>query len=614
MFDVVWANPDRELVGQHKARKEREKGRPEPYNTEKQSSTRSVASVETEASSLRSRKPQSFLESIRLKKAKKPRKQDASSISTGSRLSTFSDNNNNAENRDSILPPPSLASSLGRSTLAQFGDGSSSMVIPPIPPLTPMTSPQKSLYSPPTPKSMASTRRRKKKTSPPELQFHQAGNLPQLDSFTSPEIRPLSLQSSATSWNPSDGWDTSTSPAPLRVVKSPKSPMSPININRSLPGTATTSTSPSSTATKPKYAPNSLSTSLSELQREILQMAAADQDTFWQRLTEEWGAWADAALYQELETERKRWLLSALYSINRLPETGVVPDPVAERRILAFFESQATASYVAALHAGVAVYHMAPSPLSSKLLPNIVPLAAKGPISSSSLSAMPHMFSHIHAQPLPVIVSASEIPRVLRHMHHALKPQGTLRLLLIDPAPANAAMGPRLQAWLDEHLMLNLERLFRCTSPTRLFPTWLRDAHFQVGADAKVVCAFPAVFQDDPPMDSTAAPATLDVDRAAALAKDSPNHTLEPTGQTTGPEKGADTLITQTTETQRKEQRLQSLVGQKLWQETWGPYVTAARWWWEDEACREECIRLQTVWEYHIIDAVKKERYISSQL
>lgn len=73
-------------------------------------------------------------------------------------------------------------------------------------------------------------------------------------------------------------------------------------------------------------------------------MAAADQDTFWLRLTEEWGAWADAALYQELETERKRWLLSALYSINRLPDTGLVQTSTAERRILAFFESQGTSS------------------------------------------------------------------------------------------------------------------------------------------------------------------------------------------------------------------------------------------------------------------------------
>lgn len=122
MFDVVWANPDRELVGQRKARKEKEKEQKDTCS----SGNRSIASAETEASSLRSRKPQSFLESIRLKK-KKP-KQDAPSVSTSSRLSAFSDT---AGNRDSLLAPPSLTSSLGRSTSVQYrdssGDGSGSI-------------------------------------------------------------------------------------------------------------------------------------------------------------------------------------------------------------------------------------------------------------------------------------------------------------------------------------------------------------------------------------------------------------------------------------------------------------------------------------------------------
>lgn len=121
MFDVVWANPNRELVGQRKARKEKEKEQKDTC-----SSGRSIASAETETSSLRSRKPQSFLESIRLKK-KKP-KQDAPSVSTSSRLSAFS---NTAGNRDSVLAPPSLASSLGRSASVQYrdstGDGSGSI-------------------------------------------------------------------------------------------------------------------------------------------------------------------------------------------------------------------------------------------------------------------------------------------------------------------------------------------------------------------------------------------------------------------------------------------------------------------------------------------------------
>ena len=267
---------------------------------------------------------------------------------------------------------------------------------------------------------------------------------------------------------------------------------------------------------------------------------------------------------------------------------------------------------------------MAPSPLSNKLFPNVVPRPANRANSCASLSTTPQAFSHIYAQPLPGLVPASDIPAVLRNMHRALTPQGTLHLLLIDPMPARAVMGPRLQAWLDEHLLLNLERLFRCTSPTRLFPTWLRDAHFQVDTDAKVVCQFAAIFEDKGGVHAPEALAqTTDIATAAAeaaatdLAAANPptDASVERQAQTDRQLQASQEEPTvQEEEKERKQKRLSSLVGQKLWQETWGPYVTGARWWWEDEACREECLRLETVWEYHIIDAVKKERYVTSQL
>ncbi|KAL1912364.1 hypothetical protein Sste5344_001805 [Sporothrix stenoceras] len=696
MFDVVWANPDRELVGQRKARKEKEKEQKDTC-----SSGRSIASAETETSSLRSRKPQSFLESIRLKK-KKP-KQDAPSVSTSSRLSAFSDT---AGNRDSVLAPSSVASSLGRSASVQYrdstGDGAGSIGsgprdrfldssssqnrssldvdsilskwtipnslatmlsvdedtelelrtkngkkttsikttgsdivqtvlrlrgdrsqevntpgsryldhdrdgsdIPQVPSLTPVASPQKSLAS----------SRRKKKRKNPDLKLqarHTVGKPP--DSYVVPPdvpaIRPLSVRSSATSWNPRSSWENISLPnislpAPLKVgIKTPRSPKSPANTIRSSSGAATEDTSPSSVAGQEDEGFNSLSLNLSGMQREILQMASADPETFWKRLTEQWGAWADAALYKELEMERKRWLLSALYSINPVPDTGVVKITGIDRRILAFFETQATASYIAALNASAPVHHMSPSPLSNKLFPNVAPMLSPA-MSCTSLSASPQAFSDIYAQPLTALVSASDIPLVLRNMHRALKPQGTLHLLLIDPAPARSVTGPKLQAWMDEHLLLNLERRFRCTSPTRLFPTWLRDAHFQLGAEAKVVCRFPAVFKEEEVKDEKQEKQEL---QEATSSQEQPPQSSE--------QSSSQHPLDQPPSQQQTDNhgRLRSLVGQKLWQEIWGPYVTARNWWWEDEECREECLRLNTVWEYHIVDAVKKERYVASQL
>ncbi|KIH88629.1 hypothetical protein SPBR_06718 [Sporothrix brasiliensis 5110] len=606
MFDVVWANPNRELVGQRKARKEKEKEQKDTCS----SGGRSTASAETETSSLRNRKPQSFLESIRFKKKKL--KQDAPSVSTSSRLSGLSDTGGD---RDSVLAPPSLASCLGRSASVQYrdssGDGTGSIAS------GQQSSSQNRSKSPLTPSSLASSRRKKKRVNPPDLKLQARHTLGKpIESFGTPDmpdIRPLSVRSSATSWNARSSWENKSLPSislptPLKVgIKTPRSPKSPSNTIRSSPMVATEETSPSSVTARENDRLTSLSLSLSGIQKDIQKMAAADSETFWKRLTEQWGTWQDAALYKALEMDRKRWLLSALYSINPAPDAGI-PATNIERRILAFFETQATASYIAALNAGTPVHHMSPSPLSNNLFPNVVPKLSPS-FSCTALSASPQAFSDIYVQPLPALVSASDIPLVLRNMHRALTPQGTLHLLLIDPAPARSVTGPRLQAWLDEHLLLNLERQFRCTSPTRLFPTWLRDAHFQLGAGSKVVCPFSAVFKEEErrkTQEETQEPAQLPPQPQEQTSQESPivsEDLPEQPSELSAPDAPPN-----------NKGRLQSLVGQKLWQEIWGPYVTANKWWWEDEACREECLRLETVWEYHIVDAVQKERYVASQL
>lgn len=55
----------------------------------------------------------------------------------------------------------------------------------------------------------------------------------------------------------------------------------------------------------------------------------------------------------------------------------------------------------------------------------------------------------------------------------------------------------------------------------------------------------------------------------------------------------------------RLELELRSRICRMLWQEVWGSYVNGSRWWWDDPECVEECIRLETYWEYSIVEAVK---------
>ncbi|PNP51493.1 hypothetical protein THARTR1_07933 [Trichoderma harzianum] len=53
--------------------------------------------------------------------------------------------------------------------------------------------------------------------------------------------------------------------------------------------------------------------------------------------------------------------------------------------------------------------------------------------------------------------------------------------------------------------------------------------------------------------------------------------------------------------------QVRSLVGRMLWVEAWGSHVTASKWWWDDPACVAECLELGTFWEYHTVKGVKED-------
>jgi hypothetical protein len=69
---------------------------------------------------------------------------------------------------------------------------------------------------------------------------------------------------------------------------------------------------------------------------------------------------------------------------------------------------------------------------------------------------------------------------------------------------------------------------------------------------------------------------------------------------------GNDLEKTEETRESATRRQLKSVVGRMIWKEIWGPFVEGGKWWWEDEAVVEECERMQTTWEYAIIEAVKQ--------
>lgn len=205
------------------------------------------------------------------------------------------------------------------------------------------------------------------------------------------------------------------------------------------------------------------------------------------------------------------------------------------------------------------------SPLSHELFPNIHPVAVPT-ISSAAFPVAQGLFGSVHSLSLPSLVPSPEVPAILKSIHRALSIGGTFHITLIDPAPSSPSLGPRLRGWLDKHLLINLERNFRCMNPSKLFPIWLADASLRAEGSTITMAQFFAV-----------APSTC----------------------------GSPTTASEETAERAAKQELGTLVGRLLWKEIWGHLIEADTWWWEDPAIVEECQVRRTTWDYSKIEAVK---------
>ncbi|KAF8853647.1 hypothetical protein BDZ45DRAFT_598261 [Acephala macrosclerotiorum] len=338
-----------------------------------------------------------------------------------------------------------------------------------------------------------------------------------------------------------------------------------------------------------------------QLQRSMRRMDAASKKIILERLREEWTEVADASVYRELELEKQMWMLAALRSfVGRRSLDGVRPgqerngswqgaedrsggDDIEGSKVLSLFENHVTASassLAAMVSQGTEVYHLSTAPLSPKEYPNILPLTVPAP--TPHLPYASNIFSSIHSFNLPSLLPASSIPSILSECHRVLASPslpgnssqatitpsnsnafeskgGTLHLTILDPSPLPGTLGPRLRTWLDNHLVLNLEKQFRCINPSRLLPDWLADAGLRAEGSTvtyvKFFASVPSVAWEDG----------------------------------------------------RVKQELKSVVGRMLWKEIWGSFVVGEKWWWDDESVVDECERMGTVWEYAVIDAVKGE-------
>jgi hypothetical protein len=228
-----------------------------------------------------------------------------------------------------------------------------------------------------------------------------------------------------------------------------------------------------------------------------------------------------------------------------------------------------TTSYLAASYHNKQVYHLSSEPLSHVLFPNIHPILVPA-ISSSVLPVAQGLFGAVFSLSLPSLMPSSDIPQILKSVNRCLAIGGTFHLTIIDPMPVAHSIGPLLRLWLEEHLIFNLERQFRCTNPAKLLSIWLADACLR--AEGSTITT--VKFQAAPP----SAESDEDGESSDNGVKDDRRYRSE----------------------------LRSIVGRMLWMEVWGSHISADTWWFDDPEILEECNSLGTFWEYHIIEAVKE--------
>ncbi|ORX94261.1 hypothetical protein BCR34DRAFT_226164 [Clohesyomyces aquaticus] len=303
---------------------------------------------------------------------------------------------------------------------------------------------------------------------------------------------------------------------------------------------------------------------LTRFQRFIRRMENAGPKVILDRLKEDWNDPEDEEADEEFALEKSLWVLTAFQLQNLGRSTRETPKPRCNTgKILELYGDLSELYQLSAMHPRQKVHYITTQPqrLNPPLPGNVtyltVPQAGIVPFPFADSS-----FSHIRASTLPSIVPSAKLPQLLRECYRLLAPGGMLEIRIMDASPVRKTAGPKFRGWIEDRLSLNLERLFRCSKPCMLVPSWLIDAGFDLPDDQdqsgeqnmKLTC----VYEEE----------SSDVDA-----------------------------------------ELSTMVGRSIWKGIWGEFVDNApgepRWWWEDEEVMQECLKYKTVFECGSICAFK---------
>ncbi|KAF2638146.1 hypothetical protein P280DRAFT_551789 [Massarina eburnea CBS 473.64] len=300
---------------------------------------------------------------------------------------------------------------------------------------------------------------------------------------------------------------------------------------------------------------------LTRFQRFIRRMETAGPKVILDRLKEEWHDSIEADADEELILEKQLWVLTA-FQLQHVGKVDTAPKPDCHTgKILELYGNLSEVYQLSATHPRLKVQYLTTKPQRPMPLPGNVSYTT---VQVPGVIPFPYpssIFSHIRASTLPSLVPSADLPKLLHECYRLLAPGGMLEIRVMDAAPVRKTAGPKMKAWIEDRLAINLERHFRCSKPCMLMPGWVQEAGFELAnsADAAQVMRLPCA------VDSS----TADVDM-----------------------------------------ELKTRVGWALWKGIWGEYVDEepgeAKWWWEDEEVMQECLERQTVFECGAIFAHKR--------
>ncbi|KAG5913749.1 hypothetical protein E4U53_004787 [Claviceps sorghi] len=325
-----------------------------------------------------------------------------------------------------------------------------------------------------------------------------------------------------------------------------------------------------------------------ELVKEVMDMARAPPAVSLAKLKQPYKSSMSLEDHQKLSDEKERWMLSVLQHLDQNWWQPTSKDAVADdaaqvdtteqkkqtqkqkpkQKLLAFYEPQFSARYLAAVWPNKDVHHLSNRPLSFKAAPNL--RAIFKPSICTPFPELTATFDTVHSMLLPALCTESEMLTVLHSINRCLKPGGSLYLTVIDSIPHVDAFGAKMRAWFMKNIVLNLQQQSRGLNPSLSLPDLLARASLRGAGSILTTTQFYANPQN--------------------IGRHGAEHD--------GTSKSA-------REDKKVRAELRSMAGRMLWKEVWGQFVTSDTWWWEEDDCMQECLELGTFWEYHCVQAVK---------